>query len=79
MEVVKRCPSGAPNFEVDGNAWVPDDDEPEVFAVPNGPYAVRGGIELDDPTTGQTPQMKSRYTLCRCGASKNKPFCDGTH
>lgn len=44
----------------------------------DGPYAVEGAVELVD---GQWAQgaSKARYTLCRCGASKNKPFCDGSH
>jgi CDGSH-type Zn-finger protein len=38
-----------------------------------GPYAVRGDIQLDGQSVGFLA------TLCRCGASKNKPFCDGSH
>jgi CDGSH-type Zn-finger protein len=38
-----------------------------------GPYAFRGPLRLDGVETG------FRATLCRCGASKNKPFCDGSH
>jgi CDGSH-type Zn-finger protein len=38
-----------------------------------GPYAVRGDIRLDGE------RVPFRATLCRCGASKNKPFCDGSH
>jgi len=37
-----------------------------------------GGIDFKDPT-GAEPESKEHYTLCRCGGSKNKPFCDGTH
>ena len=44
----------------------------------NGPYYVIGGIELND-STGSKPESKEHYTLCRCGASKNKPFCNGAH
>ena len=39
-----------------------------------GPYAVRADIRLDGAPAGNY-----RATLCRCGASKNKPFCDGSH
>jgi CDGSH-type Zn-finger protein len=39
----------------------------------NGPYSVRADIRLD----GESPGY--RLTLCRCGASKNKPFCDNSH
>ncbi len=51
-----------------------------IEVTPNGPYLVEGEIELIDAggrridTTGQNP-----IALCRCGASTNKPFCDGTH
>ena len=52
----------------------------KITTRPNGPYLVEGEIELLDPTgatintTGQ-----ARIALCRCGASVNKPLCDGTH
>src|SRR5205814_252281 len=39
----------------------------------NGPYAVRAEIRLDGTAAGY------RATLCRCGASTHKPFCDGSH
>ena len=50
--------------------------EPEIFVSKDGPLHVRGGIELNDD---EKPVSKNHYTLCRCGASKNKPYCDGAH
>ena len=53
----------------------------KVTIRPNGPYLVEGETELIDvngnkiDTSGRGP----RFTLCRCGASVTKPFCDGTH
>ena len=44
----------------------------------SGPLFVRGGIPIDD-TEGVRYELRNRVTLCRCGASSNKPFCDGTH
>ena len=44
----------------------------------NGPYAVSGGIELMGVQFGDGAS-REHYTLCRCGASANKPFCDGSH
>ena len=49
-----------------------------IRSLKNGPYEVCGGIELcvedDSGLSGDDP-----YYLCRCGASENKPFCDGSH
>jgi CDGSH-type Zn-finger protein len=44
----------------------------------NGPYQITGGIELTDVKQGAGASPE-HYTLCRCGASNNKPFCDGSH
>ena len=51
---------------------------PCVTVTKDGPYAVSGGVELAGVTFGDGAP-KGHYTLCRCGASRNKPFCDGTH
>jgi CDGSH iron-sulfur domain-containing protein 3 len=48
---------------------------------PNGPFLVEGEFTLLDPN-GQPfplPANKPAISLCRCGESKNKPFCDGSH
>jgi CDGSH-type Zn-finger protein len=39
---------------------------------------VRGGIRIQAPD-GFVYEVRNRVTLCRCGESKNMPFCDGTH
>lgn len=44
----------------------------------SGPIWVMGGIPITTPD-GYTYQLRNRATLCRCGNSTNKPFCDGTH
>ncbi|MBC5801127.1 MAG: CDGSH iron-sulfur domain-containing protein [Candidatus Eremiobacteraeota bacterium] len=43
-----------------------------------GPYRVTGGVALQEASWAQGASQE-HYTLCRCGGSKNKPFCDGTH
>jgi CDGSH-type Zn-finger protein len=47
----------------------------------NGPYRVDGPINLVDQDGNPIaiPEGKTRISLCRCGASVTKPFCDGTH
>lgn len=44
----------------------------------SGPLWVRGGIVVE-AADGTTYEVRNRQTLCRCGASRNKPFCDGSH
>jgi CDGSH-type Zn-finger protein/uncharacterized Fe-S cluster protein YjdI len=74
VEIAHACPSGAIRYaRKDGHA---DEAPPSVNLLSireNGPYAVRAELRLE----GQAPGH--RATLCRCGASKNKPFCDGSH
>jgi CDGSH-type Zn-finger protein/uncharacterized Fe-S cluster protein YjdI len=74
VEIAHACPSGAIRYQRhDGAA---DETAPPVnlLAVREaGPYAVRGELSIAGRTTD------FRATLCRCGASKNKPYCDGSH
>ncbi|PIT97335.1 hypothetical protein COT77_02090 [Candidatus Berkelbacteria bacterium CG10_big_fil_rev_8_21_14_0_10_41_12] len=44
----------------------------------SGPLWVKGGIKIESPN-GKIYEKRNRVTLCRCGKSKNKPFCDATH
>lgn len=53
--------------------------EVEITVRPNGPYRVKGPVTLIDPT-GATVRIEREYvSLCRCGHSKRKPFCDSSH
>ncbi len=78
ITMVSNCPSGRLAVaEPDGTPIEPE-YEPSIATVPNGPLWVRGGIRLTTHD-GFTYETQNRVTLCRCGQSKNKPFCDGTH
>jgi CDGSH-type Zn-finger protein/uncharacterized Fe-S cluster protein YjdI len=74
VDIAHACPSGAIRYKRrDGR---PDESAPPVNLVgirEAGPYAFRGDLRLNGVAAGY------RATLCRCGASKNKPFCDGSH
>jgi CDGSH-type Zn-finger protein len=63
---------GEPTFEP--SIGVVEDPGAEV----SGPLAVRGGIQVVS-SDGYEYEVRNRMTLCRCGASENKPFCDGSH
>ena len=45
----------------------------------NGPLIVEGPVQVYDTEGNEITTDKPRLALCRCGASSNKPFCDGTH
>lgn len=74
VEIAHACPSGAIRYQrKDGKH---DEIAPQVNLAAireAGPYALRGDLRLNGEPIG------FRATLCRCGASKNKPFCDGSH
>lgn len=78
VEIVKRCPSGALSYTLDQSEPPEDSAPPSITVTKNGPYAVAGSIAMVDSAPGQNSQA-TKYTLCRCGGSKNKPFCDGSH
>jgi len=47
---------------------------------PNGPYLIEGPVDVYDTAGNKiATDDRPRIALCRCGASSNKPFCDGTH
>jgi CDGSH-type Zn-finger protein len=50
----------------------------KISATPNGPYLLEGQADVHRPGGGNLAQ-ENKVWLCRCGGSKNKPFCDGTH
>lgn len=79
ISIIDKCPSGALSYSV-GEAAPHQNSasEPKVFIAPNGPYAVSSGDGLLETGWGEGAS-NNQYTLCRCGASKNKPFCDGSH
>jgi len=78
-DVIERCPTGALHYErKDGG---PEEDVPDVnsiIVIPDGPVYLRGDIEIQDPE-GNTLLQDTRVSICRCGASANKPLCDNTH
>jgi len=82
---VNNCPSGRLV------AWERSTGKPIEHALPvsigliedppqgvSGPLWLRGGIPVAS-ADGHAYEVRNRVTLCRCGASKNKPFCDGSH
>ena len=79
IAMVDKCPSGALSYALDADSEVVEPDLPiEIAVVPDGPLWITGGIPVERSDL-QHLETRNRVTLCRCGASKKKPLCDGTH
>jgi CDGSH-type Zn-finger protein/uncharacterized Fe-S cluster protein YjdI len=81
IETIRKCPSGALSYSINSIEYRdPNEREPMVTVSKDGPYLITGGIDLiGDNIRWAEGASKEHYTLCRCGASNNKPFCDGMH
>ncbi len=75
---IDMCPSGALSYEENKITKTDNNMKTEVELMKNGPLLVKGTIELK--SHDGTVTMKEKMTaFCRCGASSNKPYCDGKH
>ncbi len=79
VEVVDRCPTGALSCRrLDGGPDLDAPGENQIAVAAGGPLYVRGRISVVD-ANGNAIVEDTRAALCRCGASKRKPLCDGSH
>lgn len=78
VRTIRDCPSGSLTYSIDSEYFGDWGGAPKIVAEKDGPFDVSGGIELTG-TEFATTVPKDHYSLCRCGGSANKPFCDGTH
>ena len=77
--VVERCPTGALTYSRKGGGA--EEKAPaanRIMLANNGPLYVSGELTVDG-AKDDMPGAQFRVALCRCGDSKNKPFCDGSH
>jgi truncated hemoglobin YjbI/CDGSH-type Zn-finger protein len=88
IRAVRDCPSGALSFGIDGTEARHQVDwggtrQPAIEVTKDGPYRIIGGIALTGadgaPEPRGTGSSLEHYALCRCGHSRNKPFCSGMH
>jgi CDGSH-type Zn-finger protein/uncharacterized Fe-S cluster protein YjdI len=78
-EVIHRCPTGALKYRrTDGGAQERVGGENILTVSADGPLYARGDIEVLD-SNRTLLSRETRAAFCRCGASKNKPWCDGSH
>ena len=81
IKVIESCPSGALSYELTGQErkTVYHDVE-KIIIEKNGSINIIGGVELIDDNESQALlDSLEHFSLCRCGCSKHKPLCDGTH
>lgn len=76
IETIRKCPSGALSYTVDNIKYDEYYDKKEIELAENGPLLVKGSIKLEDD---DQPETDDHYALCKCGHSRNKPFCSGQH
>lgn len=80
QDQINKCPSGALSYKLKGGTEdvLEGQDEQLVEVIKSGPLMIHGNIKVKSPDG--TESLKNRVTaFCRCGASDNKPYCDGSH
>jgi len=79
VEECQRCPSGR-LVAVDKKTGkvLEEKLEESIGIIEDGPLCVKGGVEVES-ADGKIYEKRNRVTLCSCGKSRNKPFCDGSH
>jgi CDGSH-type Zn-finger protein/uncharacterized Fe-S cluster protein YjdI len=76
---VETCPTGALRYErLDGAPQEQPVRPTAAIPIDDGPLLVMGDLRVDGPD-GETITEEHRLTLCRCGRSRNQPFCDNSH
>ena len=82
VDQVKKCPSGALSYYYNNQENKKDimseSENPKIEVINNGPLIFKGSCTIVHKD-GTEEQKENRVALCRCGASSNKPFCDGSH
>lgn len=81
IEQIKKCPSGALSYYMNKDQNKEEmsiEAETIVETVPNGPLMVYGNVSIKN-NSGEVTKKNKVTAFCRCGASSNKPFCDGSH
>jgi len=78
-DVINRCPTGALTVQFkDGSVIEQPEPVNTINVAYNGPLFIRGALNIENAPV-DAPGLAFRASLCRCGKSQNKPFCDNSH
>lgn len=80
---IEKCPSGALSYYYNNKEQLTDNEEvtasiTQIDISPNGPIMLKGDVTIKHKD-GREEKRTKMTAFCRCGASANKPFCDGSH
>jgi uncharacterized Fe-S cluster protein YjdI len=79
MAQIDKCPSGALSYRLEGQDAAQNKEVgSRVEVLPKGPLLVHGNLDVV-LADGSVDRKDKSTAFCRCGASANKPYCDGTH
>lgn len=84
MQTIDTCPSGALFYRIENESLKNGESKKangtlKIKATKNGPFLINAPVEIE-VSSGEIKTSEGKTTaLCRCGASSNKPFCDGSH
>ncbi|MGL4973626.1 MAG: CDGSH iron-sulfur domain-containing protein [Culicoidibacterales bacterium] len=80
IATIKKCPSGALTYQLDGEAIVSEwFSDSSISAITDGPYSITQMKLIPEAESVSCLASDDHYILCRCGQSKRKPLCDGSH
>jgi uncharacterized Fe-S cluster protein YjdI len=76
---IAKCPSGALSYFMNGEENKEESKlETKIEVLENGPLLIYGTLKITDKE-GNAESKNRTTAFCRCGASRNKPYCDGAH
>jgi CDGSH-type Zn-finger protein/uncharacterized Fe-S cluster protein YjdI len=82
MKTVSKCPTQAISFyknNEESKAREISEINTEISIIKNGPYLIKGSFKIIDVDGNEIVSDENSTALCRCGQTKNRPFCDGLH
>ncbi len=76
---IDKCPSGALSYTRSSDAQASGTEATQIQIADDGPILMTGPLNIQYKGEKTTIENGKKVALCRCGASANKPYCDGTH